>query len=298
MKVKSITQQKPLAPSELIIDNNDRIYHLDLHPDEIADDIILVGDQERVPIISKYFDKIEVKRAKREFITHTGILNNKRLTVISTGIGCDNIDIVLNELDALANIDFKKRITKKETKSLNIIRIGTSGALQINIPVDSFVVSSYGLGFDGLMGFYNTEFENDEIELQKAFIKQIPWSKDTNTPYFVKGSDQLIRKIGFDMEKGITATANGFYGPQGRSLRLSAKIPDLNGYLKEFSFKENKIINFEMETSALYGLSSLLGHNSCTICAVIANRFLGTYSKDYKKTVEELIRILLERISS
>ena len=296
MKVKSITQQKPLAPSELIIDNKDRIYHLDLHPDEIADDIILVGDQERVPIISKYFDEIEVKRAKREFITHTGILNNKRLTVISTGIGCDNIDIVLNELDALANIDFKKRITKKETKSLNIIRIGTSGALQINIPVDSFVVSSYGLGFDGLMGFYNTEFENDEIELQKAFIKQIPWSKDTNTPYFVKGSNQLISKIGFDMEKGITATANGFYGPQGRSLRLNAKIPDLNGHLKEFSFKEYKILNFEMETSALYGLSSLLGHNSCTICAVIANRFLGTYSKDYKKTVEELIRILLERI--
>lgn len=298
MKVKSITQQKPLASSELIIDNNERIYHLDLHPDEIAEDIILVGDQERVPIISKYFDKIEVKRAKREFITHTGIINNKRLTVISTGIGCDNIDIVLNELDALANIDFKKRITKKETKSLNIIRIGTSGALQVNIPIDSFVVSSYGLGFDGLMGFYNTEFENDEIELQKAFIKQIPWSKDTNTPYFVKGSNQLIRKIGFDMEIGITATANGFYGPQGRSLRLSAKIPDLNRYLKEFSFKENKIINFEMETSALYGLSSLLGHNSCTICAVIANRFLGNYSKDYKKTVEELIKILLERISS
>ena len=298
MKVKSIAQQKPLAPSELIIDNNERIYHLDLHPDEIADDIILVGDQERVPIISKYFDEIEVKRAKREFITHTGIINNKRLTVISTGIGCDNIDIVLNELDALANIDFKKRITKKETKSLNIVRVGTSGALQVNIPVDSFVVSRYGLGFDGLMGFYNTEFENDEIELQKAFIKQIPWSKDTNTPYFVKGSDQLIRKIGFDMEKGITATANGFYGPQGRSLRLSAKIPDLNRSLKEFSFKENKIINFEMETSALYGLSSLLGHNSCTICAVIANRFLGTYSKDYKKTVEELIRIILERISS
>ena len=296
MEVKSIEHQNPIDNSELIITDKGRIYHLDLHPDDIADDIIIVGDQERVPVVSKYFDKIELKRAKREFVTHTGYLKKKRITVLSTGIGCDNIDIVLNELDALANINFKTRVTKKKLKSLNIVRIGTTGALQKNMSVDSYVISSYGLGFDGLLAFYDAKFNDDELALKKAFLQQIPWPADANQPYFVKGSDALIKKLGKDIIKGITATANGFYGPQGRSLRLSASVPEMNEYLNRFEYHGQKILNFEMETSALYGLSALLGHQSCTVCAVIANRFSGNYSKDYKKAVEDLIQIILERI--
>ena len=296
MEVKSIVHHQPIESSELIITDEGRIYHLDLHPEDIADNIIIVGDQERVPVVSKYFDKIEIKRAKREFVTHTGYINNQRITVLSTGIGCDNIDIVLNELDALANINFETRLTKKKLKSLNIIRIGTTGALQKNIPVDSYVISTYGLGFDGLIGFYDAKFDDYEIALKKAFLQQTPWPVDANQPYFIKGSDALIKKIGKDIIKGITATANGFYGPQGRSLRLNPKVPEMNEYLSRFEYNGQKILNFEMETSALYGLSALLGHQSCTICAVIANRFSGKYSKDYKKAVEDLIQIILQRI--
>ena len=289
-------KKEPIPPSELILNNENRIYHLDLHPDEISDEIIIVGDQERVPLVSKYFDKIDFKRSKREFVTHTGELNNKRITVLSTGIGCDNIDIVLNELDALVNIDFKTRIPKKVKKSLNIIRIGSTGALQKELPVDSYVVSKFGLGFDGLLGFYKTNFNQEEIELQNAFTKQTNWPNNINPPYFKKGSEKLINKIGKDLPTGITATANGFYGPQGRKLRLDPSITNLNEQLNNFNFKGNQILNFEMETSALYGLSSLLGHESCTICAVIANRFSNTFSKNYKKAIENLIKLVLERI--
>lgn len=296
MKTLSKTNNKPIPPSELIITNQGRIYHLDLLPEDIADDIILVGDQERVPLVSKYFDTIEIKRSKREFITHTGVLNNKRITVISTGIGCDNIDIVINELDALVNIDFNTRLPKKKTKTLNFIRIGSTGALQKEINVDSFIISSFGLGFDGLMSFYNTSFTKEENELKDAFIKQTSWPLSINQPYFVQGNEQLIGKIGKNITKGITATANGFYGPQGRMLRLIPKIPTLNEQLNKFQYRDHKILNFEMETSALYGLSSLLGHNSCTICAVIANRFSNTFSKDYKKPIEKLITTVLERV--
>ena len=289
-------KKEPIPPSELILNNENRIYHLDLHPDEISDEIIIVGDQERVPLVSKYFDKIDFKRSKREFVTHTGELNNKRITVLSTGIGCDNIDIVLNELDALVNIDFKTRIPKKVKKSLNIIRIGSTGALQKELPVDSYVVSKFGLGFDGLLGFYKTNFNQEEIELQNAFTKQTNWPNNINPPYFKKGSEKLINKIGKDLPTGITATANGFYGPQGRKLRLDPSITNLNEQLNNFNFKGNQILNFEMETSALYGLSSLLGHESCTICAVIANRFSNTFSKNYKKAIENLIKLVLQRI--
>ena len=298
MQEKTITHNNPIAPSELIITDEGRIYHLDLLPEDIADDIIVVGDQERVPLVSQHFDKIDFKRSKREFFTHTGTLNNKRITVLSTGIGCDNIDIVINELDALANIDLKTRLPKKEHRSLNIIRIGTSGSLQESIPVDSFVLSTYGLGFDGLLGFYDNTPDEEELALQKAFLQQVPWPVNTNHPYFAKGSSMLEKKLGEGMYKGITATANGFYGPQGRSLRLSAKVPDLNEYLNRFEFKEHRITNFEMETSALYGLGALLGHESCTVCAIIANRFVKEYSKDYKKTVQELISVVLRRLCS
>ena len=285
-----------IPPTELIITKEGRIYHLDLLPEDIGDNIILVGDQERVPTISKYFDRIELKRSKREFVTHTGLLNNKRVSVISTGIGCDNIDIVVNELDALVNIDFEKKVVKKDHQTLNIIRIGTCGALQKEIPVDQFVLSTYGLGFDGLLAFYNPIYEDDEKALQKAFLQQIPWPNDANQPYFVRGSKILSKKIGKGMHHGITATANGFYGPQGRSLRLKTKLPDMNKFLNRFDYKNQKILNFEMETSALYGLSTMLGHHACTVCAVIGNRFSNTFSKDYKKAIENLVTTILKRI--
>lgn len=285
-----------IPPTELIITKEGRIYHLDLLPEDIGDNIILVGDQERVPTISKYFDRIELKRSKREFVTHTGLLNNKRVSVISTGIGCDNIDIVVNELDALVNIDFEKKVVKNDHQILNIIRIGTCGALQKEIAVDQFVLSTYGLGFDGLLAFYNPIYEDDEKALQKAFLQQIPWPNDANEPYFVRGSKILSKKIGKGMHHGITATANGFYGPQGRSLRLKTKLPDMNKSLNRFDYKNQKILNFEMETSALYGLSTMLGHHACTVCAVIGNRFSNTFSKDYKKAIENLVTTVLKRI--
>jgi uridine phosphorylase len=287
---------KTIPSTELIITEEGRIYHLDLKPDEIGQTIILVGDQERVPTISKYFDRIEFKRSKREFVTHTGLINNKRVSVISTGIGCDNVDIVVNELDALVNINFEKKTIKRKHTSLNIIRIGTCGALQNEIPIDTFVLSSFGLGFDGLLSFYKPVYEQEEKALQKAFLQQTPWPNDANIPYFVKGSELLANKIGEGMFNGITATANGFYGPQGRTLRLNTRVPDMNEFLKRFEYKNHKILNFEMETSALYGLSALLGHHSCTVCAVIGNRFTNTFSEDYKKTVAKLVQKVLKRI--
>ena len=295
---RTIEHNTPIAPSELIITEEGKIYHLNLHPNDIADDIIVVGDQNRVKRISQHFDSIEIEVENREFVTHTGMYNGKRLTVLSTGIGCDNIDIVINELDALVNIDFNLKTTKKEHTQLNIIRLGTSGSLQADIPVDSFVISEYGLGFDGLAGFYDGVFEKDELLLKEAFDNQINWGPEINPPYFAKGSSELIQKLEEGMHKGITATANGFYGPQGRSLRLAAKIPNLNEQLNEFKHNGFKITNFEMETSALYALSGMLGHNACTVCAIIANRFKGEYSKDYKLTVDKLIQLVLTRLTT
>ena len=297
MDIKTVTHQNPISPSELIVTEEGRIYHLDLHPDDIADDIIVVGDQERVPRVSKHFEKIDFKRTKREFITHTGEYNGNRVSVLSTGIGCDNIDIVINELDALVNIDLETRLPKSNHRKLNIIRIGTSGALQEDIPIDSFVLSTYALGFDGLLGFYDVDYSEEEKNLAKAFLQQTPWPFAANRPYFVKGSNFLKEKLGDGMYQGITATANGFYGPQGRSLRLGAKVPNLNEYLNRFEHKGNRITNFEMETSALYGLCALLGHEAGTVCAIIANRFSKSYSKDYKKTVDQLIELTLHRLT-
>lgn len=296
MRNSSIKHNTPLLPSELILNPDGSIYHLDLLPEDIADDIIVVGDQHRVKRISSFFDKIDVKKEKREFVTHTGWYKGKRITALSTGIGCDNIDIVVNELDAIANIDLKTRVIKDTPRKLNIIRLGTSGALQADIPVDSFVISSYGLGFDGLAQFYKTSFEEDELALQQAFIKDVNWKEELNQPYFAKGDTELISRIEDGMIKGITATANGFYGPQGRSLRLAANVPDLNERLSQFRFEGHRITNFEMETSALYALGGMLGHNTATVCAIIANRFTKTFSEDYKKTVDELIKVLLERL--
>lgn len=289
---------KQIPSSELILNPDGSIYHLKLKPEHIADTIILVGDPHRVEMISKYFDRIEHKIQNREFTTHTGILNNTRLSVLSTGIGTDNIDIVLNELDAIVNIDLQTRQIKSQLKTLNIIRLGTSGALQRDIPVDSLVLSKYGLGFDGLLNFYSSSPTGEGWgAMTDAFIKHTNWNEKLARPYIVKASDKLLEQLGEGLLKGITATASGFYGPQGRVLRLPVSYPELNEKITTFSYKGERITNFEMETSALYGLGKLLGHNTCTVCAIIANRIAKQYSKDYKKTVDKMIQLVLERLT-
>ena len=287
---------QPIEPSELIVTEKGCIYHLGLHPSQIAHDILVVGDPGRVKEVSAKFSSIESKTENREFITHTGIFNGKRITVLSTGIGTDNIDIVINELDALVNIDLENKTIKEKHTSLNIVRLGTSGALQEDIPVDSFLVSEYAMGFDGVMGFYEGKYEENEIRIQSEFVKHMNWPVTINPPYLVKGDSGLIQKIGHDHRKGITITANGFYGPQGRVLRLPVAVPDMNEKLRQFKTGNLRCTNYEMETSALYGLCGMLGHKSATVCAIIANRYAKQYSKDYHKAVEKLIEITLERL--
>jgi uridine phosphorylase len=289
---------RKIPASELVLNNDNSIYHLKLHPHQIAKDIIVVGDPGRVATISDYFDTIEHKVANREILTHTGTLNGKKLSVMSTGMGTDNIDIVLNELDALVNIDLENRIEKIEKTSLNIIRLGTSGALQADIPIDSFVVSEYGLGLDGLMNYYEFEQTQLELDLLKQFYAQTNYSKTFAQPYFVKASETLFNLLSPDCHTGITATAGGFYGPQGRRLRIPLKEEQLNEKLNQFKYNNLRIANFEMETSALYGLSRALGHNSCTICAVVANRFSNQFSENYKVSVKKLIELLLSRLTN
>lgn len=286
-----------IAETELILNPNGSVYHLQLLPENIAKNIIIVGDQGRVESVSKYFDTIDFKIQNREFVTHTGTYKGKRVMVVSSGIGTDNIDILINELDAAVNIDLKTRTIKKEHTSLNIVRIGTSGALQKDIPVDSFVVSTHGLGFDGLLNYYLDLPKVNDNDISEAFIKQTNWNKNLPYPYAVKGSETLINKIGFDLIKGITATAPGFYGPQGRKLRLTPWVEDFNQQLTDFKHGEHQITNFEMETSALYGLGGLLGHQTCTVCAIIANRVAKQYSKNYHVAVEQLIQLVLERLT-
>lgn len=288
--------ERPIEESELIVTPAGAIYHLNLLPEQLANDIIVVGDQNRVAQISRHFSKIECKVENREFVTHTGEYNGKRITALSTGIGTDNIDIVLNELDALVNIDLKSRTIKKELRSLNIVRLGTSGSLQEDIPVDSAVISTHSVGFDGVLGFYDYKQEQEEIDLEQHFIDHTGWSSRLNPPYFVKGSSSLFGKMSADMIPGITATSNGFYGPQGRVLRIPTYDADMNEKLRNFRFGDHRICNYEMETSALYGLSALLGHQAITVCAIIANRYKREYSKDYHKTIDRLIETVLNRI--
>jgi uridine phosphorylase len=289
---------QPIAESELILNPDGSIYHLHLHPENIADDIILVGDPGRVATISAYFDQVDFKMANREIHTHTGMIGKKRLTVMSTGMGTDNLDIVINELDALCNIDLKTRTPKTTHRSLNLIRLGTSGALQKEIPVDTFLASSHGVGIDGLLYFYKQVEEVMEKEMTAAFLRDTNWPDLLPKPYIIAGSQQLLNTIGKDFMKGITATAPGFFGPQGRVLRLPLAYSDLNKRISSFSFEGQKLTNFEMETSALYGLSKALGHNAMTVCAIIANRDRKEYSKDYKKTVVKLIEELLGKLVS
>lgn len=285
-----------IAESELILNENGGIYHLKLRPENISDTIILVGDQHRVAKISKHFDHIEYQGQNREFVTHTGTLSQKRLTVLSTGIGTDNIDIVINELDALVNIDLENRVPNNELKSLNLIRLGTSGSLQEDIPVDSYLLSTHGIGFDGLLNFYEKGAEVEDTELTNAFMEQTGWKDTFPRPYIVGGSNTLFTQLKEGTHHGITATANGFYGPQGRQLRLALTVPNMNERLTNFEFNGHRITNFEMETSALFGLGKALGHECATVCAIIANRFRREYSKDHDLTVEKLISFLLAKL--
>ncbi len=295
---RSRTKSKhQLSESELILNPDKSIYHLNLRPEHIGDRIILVGDQGRVEKVSRHFERVEAQRSNREFLTHTGIYNGERVSVIATGIGTDNIDIVLNELDALINVDLEERVPKARLKTLDIVRIGTCGALQEDIPVDSFIASRYGLGVDGLLHFYGNEPDEEELVVQQAFNEQVDWPGALADPYFVKASSELFGKIGESMYSGITVTANGFYGPQGRELRLPLQHPGLNDQLREFKMNDLRITNFEMETSALYGLGSLLGHRACTVCAVIANRFREEYSQAHDEIIDRLIQVVLDRFT-
>lgn len=285
-----------IAESELILNSRGAIYHLDVRPEELAETIIIVGDPERVKKVSKHFDSIEHQLQHREFITHTGYIGNKRLSVLSTGIGPDNIDIALNELDALANIDFNTRLTMPALKKLSIIRFGTSGALQADIPVDSIVASTHGLGFDNLMNYYEYEKSNEENELIASFLHQTKMDINITMPYVFRGSEILLNKFGDDVYKGITVTAPGFYGPQGRELRLKSKIRKLIDKLSNFSFNQYRISNFEMESSAIFGLGKLLGHECMSVNVVVANRVTQQYSKDGNAAVEKMIEIAIEKI--
>lgn len=284
--------------SELILNPDGSVYHLNLKPEHISDTIIFVGDQDRVEKITKHFDSIEFSTQKREFKTQTGYYKNKRITVISTGIGPDNIDIVLNELDALVNINLETRQPKTDLTSLNIVRIGTSGSLQSDIPVDSFVISTHGLDINGMLHFYQIDsICNPDIE--NAFIEHTNWDKNKARPIVINNSKRLEDLFDSDQVfKGMTGTAGGFYGPQGRVLRLPLQDPTLNNKLDSFSYKDFRITNFEMETSVIYGLSKLLGHEALSLSAIIANRPNGDFSQNPKATVENLILYALERIGN
>lgn len=287
-----------IQPSELILNPDGSVYHLNLRPEHIARDIIFVGDQNRVEKITKHFDSVEFSTQKREFKTQTGTYKGKRMTVMSTGIGPDNIDIVMNELDALVNIDLNTRTLRDTHTALNIIRIGTSGSLQADIPVDSFVMATHGLGLDNMLHSYRIDdIVNPDIE--EAFISHTNWDMRKGRPNVIKGSEELAKKLeGIQMHKGITATAGGFYGPQGRVLRLAIQDPSLNDKLDSFTHNGHRITNLEMETSAIYGLAALLGHQALSLNAIIANRASKTFSNDPYEAVDKLIAYTLDKLAA
>lgn len=286
-----------IQSSELILNPDGSVYHLNLKPEHIATDIIFVGDQNRVEKITRFFDRIEFSTQKREFKTQTGLFKGKRITVMSTGIGPDNIDIVMNELDALVNIDLETRKPKEQLTALNIIRIGTSGSLQADIPCDSIVMSQYGLGLDNMLRSYLVDAIS-ETEIEDAFIEQTQWDVKKGRPYVIRASETLEKRIeSATIHKGFTGTAGGFYGPQGRVLRLKIQDPELNSKMDRFAFKGIKMTNLEMETAAIYGLGKLLGHECLSLNAIIANRALGTFSEDPYKAVDALIAYTLDKLA-
>lgn len=287
----------PSGESELILNADGSIYHLNLRPEDIATTLIFVGDPDRVPQVSNHFDTIEIVKGKREFHTHTGTLNGKRLSVISTGIGTDNIDIVLNELDALVNMNFATREPVKEKTSLQIVRIGTSGAVQEHIPVDSFLLSNYAIGLDGLLHFYKTG-NHTERELTQQLAQHLDWHTQSIHPYAFKCNESLKNQLADDaVQLGITVTNAGFYGPQGRRLRLKEQLSDFHSKLQSFSYGGSPITNLEMETAGIYGLSALMGHKAISMNAILANRALGTFSKNPQQTVQKLIAYCLDRLT-
>ncbi len=283
--------------SELIINEDGSVFHLNLKPGQVGGNVILVGDPGRVKAISAYFEKIEVEAQNREFISCTGTIKGKRVTVISTGIGTDNIDIVLNELDALVNIDFTTREVKSKLTSLNIVRIGTSGSLQKDLPVNSWLLTHKSIGFDGLLNFYGGRDGISDLAFEDSFKKSLSWNSQLTSPYVCNASEELINRLSSDLVvAGVTISAPGFYGPQGRVLRLPIQDSEINDKISVFRYDHWRITNYEMECSAIYGLSKLLGHNAATICLIIANRMAGTFSSNYPAEMEKLIKYTLDKL--
>ena len=288
---------KHFEPSELIINTDGSVFHLHITPEQLAQKVILVGDPGRVDLVASHFTHIECDIQSREFHTITGTFKGKRITVLSTGIGCDNIDIVINELDALTNIDFNTRIEKKQLHSLEIVRIGTCGGLQLNSPVGSFVVSAKSIGFDGLLNFYAGRNEVCDLAFEKAFTEHMNWNPQLGAPYVIDADHELTDRIAqTDMVRGVTVACGGFYGPQGRELRIPLADPTQNQKLVDFEYDGWKITNFEMESSALAGLCRLLGHHATTCCLVVANRLIKEANPNYKNTIDNLIKTVLDRI--
>ncbi|MDC7999870.1 nucleoside phosphorylase [Aequorivita todarodis] len=291
-------KSQTIQPSELILTPEGKIYHLDLAPSQLAPTVITVGDPGRVEMVSKYFDTIETTAQHREFKTHTGVYKGKRISVISTGIGPDNIDIVFNELDALVNIDFEKRQVNKKLTSLDIIRIGTSGGLTPEIEVDSFVVSALGIGLDNVMHYYDKTDKIFNRDFAQSFIDHTQWNPDNSVPYAVEADKGLLKKLTSGKTiQGITITNVGFYGPQGRVLRAKLKDENLNEKLTSFRYKRKKITNLEMETATMYGMAKLLGHRAVSMNAIVANRATGSFSENASKTIDALIQYTLEKIA-
>lgn len=287
------------APSELIINEDGSVFHLHVRPEQLADKVILVGDPGRVPVVAAHFDTQECDIQSREFRTITGTYQGKRITVVSTGIGCDNIDIVVNELDALANIDFQTREEKENLRKLELVRIGTCGGLQPNTPTGTYICSEKSIGFDGLLNFYAGRNAVCDLPLERALLNHLGWSGNlcASAPYAVSADPELVERIGADdMVRGITVACGGFFGPQGRQLRIPLADPHQNQKIESFEYEGKRITNFEMESSALAGLSLLLGHKAVTVCMVIANRVAKQANTGYKNKIDDLIKVVLDRI--
>ena len=288
---------KYFAPSELIINDDGSVFHLHVRPEQLADKVILVGDPGRVQTVAAHFERLECDIQSREFHTITGIYQGKRISVVSTGIGCDNIDIVMNELDALANIDFNTRSEKEQLRSLELVRIGTCGGLQPNTPVGTYIASAKSIGFDGLLNFYAGRNEVCDLAFEEAFKAHMHWNPLLCAPYVIDANPELIERIGgTEMVRGVTIACGGFFGPQGRELRIPLADPTQNAKVEAFEYQGWKITNFEMESSALAGLASLMGHRAMTCCMVIANRLAGEANTGYKGSIDALIKLVLDRI--
>jgi uridine phosphorylase len=287
-----------IPESDLILNNDGSVYHLNLLPGDLAETIIIVGDPGRVPVVSGKFDVVELRKHKREFVTHTGSFNGKRISVISTGIGTDNIDIVFNEIDALFNIDFENRSVKNNLTKLDFVRLGTSGALQEDVYVDSFILATFGLGLDGLLNYYKLSNDQEEYDIIDAFRMHFHNRGIFPRAYISKCSSELQKKLDYGVSHGITASCQGFYAPQGRILRFDPEVPDLIESISSFNYNGLRVTNFEMESGAAYGMARVLGHNCIAINAIIANRIKKQFSRDPHAAIDKLIQNVLERLTS